>query len=267
MNDPLSHSSPSPSLPQPESPDDSYTYRRYDEFSSTLQSKLPSLPAKSPCRLLLSKGKNKAAQLSPHTVALLKDDDENSSNNNNDKKSDDTNKNKSKDKDRLTVQYPKGSTYNVKMKYLLPITNENKLIIVAPETVDYRRLCIVHTPNDHSFIEIGCDFALTCGNVDTPKKLGIDKSPTSLDIARENFPTLDLEEVDVLTDSKENLMNVLERYEMNDCSKLIVAIDINGNRELDAVVQCVQRVVDLWHPRLVIVKSRSLFSLMLEKGI
>mmetsp|Transcript_1721 Transcript_1721/g.2469 ORF Transcript_1721/g.2469 Transcript_1721/m.2469 type:complete len:294 (-) Transcript_1721:70-951(-) len=288
MHSPLSHLSvlqkPSKALPQPaEAEGISYKYHRYDEFSSSLQSQLgfPTLlPPKSPlmCRLLLSKGKNKTAQLSPHTVTLIKDNEEKSAGFDADEKEDDgertedenkiraNSKNKGGDR-RLTVQYPKGSTYNVKVDKLLPITQEDHLIIVSPETTDYRRLCIVQTPKDHSFVEIGCDFALTVGNVNaTEKKLGIDKSPSSLEIARKNFPALDLEEVDFLTESRESLMNILERYGMNDCNKLIVGIDINGNRELDAVVECLQRVLDFWHPRLVIVKSRALFGVLLEQG-
>ncbi len=245
------------SLPQSDAPEANYRYRRYDEFISTLQSQLDSLPSFYPCRLMISKGQNKTPQLSPYTVKLI----------NNNINNDGDEKQKPKKDDRLTVQYPKGSTYNVKTKYILPITQENQQIIVSPETTDYRRLCIVHTPKDHSFIEIGCDFAFTVGNVDCCKRVGIDKSPSSLEIAKNNFPTLDLEEIDVLTESKEGLMNILDRYEMTCKDKLIVAIDINGNRELEAVVQCLKRVLDIWEPRLVIVKSRSLFRLMIEQGI
>ena len=151
------------------------------------------------------------------------------------------------------------------MKNILPITQQSHLIIVAPETKYYRKLCIVQTPYDHSFIEIGCDFALTTGNVNCVQKLGIDKSPTSLEIAKSNFPDLPLEEVDILEESEENLMNLLERYEITDEDKLIVGIDINGNREYEAVRDCLQRVLDLWHPRLIIVKSRSMFSVLSEQ--
>ena len=41
-------------------------------------------------------------------------------------------------------------------------------------------------------------------------------------------------------------------------SSLVVAIDINGNRELEAVQQCLARVQSMWQPRLIIVKSRAL---------
>ncbi len=260
-------------LPQPkESPGPLYKYCRHDEFSSALHSQLScslSLPpSKAPlmCRLLLSKGKNKRAQLSPHIVTLIKGGGVDKL-----ERTEDTQtkkKGEGSDDDRLLVRYPKGSTYNVKRNKLLPITQDDHLIIVAPETSDYRRLCIVQTPKDHSFVEIGCDFALTVGNVNaTDRKLGIDKSSSSLEVARKNFPTLDLEEVDFLTESRENLMNMLERYKMNDCNKLIVGIDINGNRQLDAVVQCLQRVLDIWQPRLVVVKSRALFRVLLEQGL
>ncbi len=253
-------------LPQPKCIGNSYKYCHYDEFSSSLQSQIPTLPPNYPCRLLLSKGKNKAAQLSPHTVSLVVEDkdqkdriDENEGIDNH------TNTCPPLENQRRTVRYPKGSTYGVKTKYILPITQEKKLIIVAPETKYYRKLCIVQTPNDHSFIEIGCDFALTIGNVECTNRIGIDKSPTSLEIAHQNFPDLPLEEIDILEESEESLMNLLERYEINDRDKLIVGIDINGNRGLEAVMDCLQRVIDLWEPRLVIVKARSLFLAMQGK--
>ena len=231
-----------PSLPQPDAPDLKYTYTGSDKFTSSLQSQLKTFPPETPVRLMLSKGKNRAAQLSPHTVVLEENEEDGN-----------------EADDRLTVRYAKGSTYKVRTKHILPITKENNLIIVVPETVDYRRLCIVQTPQDHSFIEIGCDFALTVGNVHCCKRLGIDKSPSSLEIAKSNFPTLALEEIDILLENQESLMQLLKRYEMDDTSKLIVGIDINGNRALNAVVDCLKRVLDIWQPRLVIVKSRSLF--------
>ncbi len=42
----------------------------------------------------------------------------------------------------------------------------------------------------------------------------------------------------------------------------VVAIDVNGNREIDGVLQCLQSVINQdWkqHPRLIIVKSRYLY--------
>lgn len=48
--------------------------------------------------------------------------------------------------------------------------------------------------------------------------------------------------------------------------KLVVAIDINGNRELTAVEQVLARVMRCWEPELIVVKSRSLYSKMIEMG-
>jgi hypothetical protein len=45
---------------------------------------------------------------------------------------------------------------------------------------------------------------------------------------------------------------------------LVVAIDINGNRALEAVEACLERVLKLWNPRLVVVKSRSLYSKLVD---
>ena len=47
-------------------------------------------------------------------------------------------------------------------------------------------------------------------------------------------------------------------------SSLVVAIDINGNRELEAVRQCLQLVIQEWKPRLIIVKSRALYADLYE---
>ena len=44
-----------------------------------------------------------------------------------------------------------------------------------------------------------------------------------------------------------------------DSSMMVVAIDINGNRDINPVKQCIQIVMDRLCPRLIIVKSRSLY--------
>lgn len=43
-------------------------------------------------------------------------------------------------------------------------------------------------------------------------------------------------------------------------ASLVVAIDINGNRELQAVQKCIQIVIQEWKPRLIFVKSRALYA-------
>lgn len=50
------------------------------------------------------------------------------------------------------------------------------------------------------------------------------------------------------------------------CQPSVVAVDINGNRELPAVLKCVDSILNsrLDPPRLVIVKSRFLYARLLE---
>ena len=47
--------------------------------------------------------------------------------------------------------------------------------------------------------------------------------------------------------------------------RLVVAIDINGNRDLPAVIKCIQLVM-AWSPRLIVVKSRALHAKMVNEG-
>jgi hypothetical protein len=116
--------------------------------------------------------------------------------------------------DRVLVRYSKGSSYHVRRSNLIPILEhttvhyccDDKIVLVTPETPQYRRACVVHTYRE-SFLEIGCDFGITIDRVqaslvvggsvaritgaqdvpiddDKPRFLGIDKSPESIDIAR-----------------------------------------------------------------------------------
>ena len=98
-----------------------YTYHRHEKLTSTLQSEsnLKKLLPTSPCRFLLSKGKDgRKTQLSKDTVTVVQ--------NNNDSES---------SSDRIMIKYPKsGSTYKIRKEYLLPIIQEDNQIIVSPET-------------------------------------------------------------------------------------------------------------------------------------
>mmetsp|Transcript_65622 Transcript_65622/g.73459 ORF Transcript_65622/g.73459 Transcript_65622/m.73459 type:complete len:368 (+) Transcript_65622:96-1199(+) len=310
-----------------------YTYHRHEKVTSKLQSEsyvdkllvLSSATVSSstsvaaapppPCRFLFSKGKNgRKTQLSKDTVTVVPYNRSTSSsaalsstldcysdsnlNSNNNQNNDDRNRNQ-----RIMIKYPtSGSTYHIRKEYLLPILQEEYQILVSPETDIYRRLCWVHTQYQDRFIEIGCDYGLTSGEVNvgdsssvssssssfknnTTHKLGIDKSPKSIEIAKKNYPNDHFLEVDVLEITPQEMTDILEKYNLrqqqqqpqnNDgnnssnsnssSSKLVVAIDINGNRELNAVLQCLDRVLKYWEPKLVIVKSRSLYSKLIDMG-
>lgn len=158
--------------------------------------------------------------------------------------SESTTKAKARDDRRILVRYSKGATYRVRSYNLIPVlepcvhnvfdddddSNSKDssvaalppLVVIVPETNIYRRVAKVHTTPDDSFMEIGCDYGITCDKIynslvdagDVPKVwpvdektndgqalnvenkvsgssgdrvscLGIDKSKVSIDIANE----------------------------------------------------------------------------------
>jgi len=159
---------------------------------------------------------------------------------------------------RIKVQYPKGSTYECQPCNLLPVLEHvHHQILVLPETPEYRRACAIHTQVDEEFLEIGCDYGLTVAKVHqfgVKHVWGLDKSETSIAVARERYPELEFELCDILVQDPKTKG-----------SPKVVAMDINGNRDLPAVLHCCQRVVELYEPRLIIVKSRALDALLQEK--
>lgn len=185
---------------------------------------------------MLSKGKKKTPQLSLRARVVEECED---------------------DQERILVRYPSGSTYRVRRSNLMPVLeHESHIIFVTSETNDYRRTAIVQTrPEDH-FIEIGCDFGILVDSVDCQSRLGVDKSEESIRIAKERYP------------SREFLLgDMFEDLELEIKQPLVVAIDINGNRMLPAVLKCLQLVLDTMSPRLVVVKSRELYAEMVKSEI
>ncbi|CAJ1940090.1 unnamed protein product [Cylindrotheca closterium] len=215
-------------LPQPNDPASTpYQYLFFDKIESEF---FPSqLTPQTLSWVLLSKGKRKS-QLSMRARVLEEPDSEN----------------------RVLVQYPKGSTYRVRRKNLMPVLeHQSNLILVASETNDYRRSAIVHTLESDSFMEIGCDFGILVDSVHCESKIGIDKSEESIGIAKERYPSRDF-----------LLADVFEDFDASAHKPTVVAIDINGNRLLPAVIDCIQLVMDAWSPRLIVVKSRELYAKM-----
>ena len=153
---------------------------------------------------------------------------------------------------RVLVKYPLGSTYRVRRKNLMPVLeHHSNLILVASETEDYRRSAVVHTLKTDSFMEIGCDFGILVDTVDCDSRIGIDKSEESIGIAKERYP------------SREFLLaDVFEDFDTTAHKPTVIAIDINGNRALPAVIDCIQLAIDAWSPRLIVVKSRELYAKM-----
>ena len=215
------------------------------------------------------------------------------------------------DEPRVLVRYPKGSTYHVRKSFLLPVlepgvVTSDRIVLVVPETPEYRRASVVHTCVGEGFLEIGCDYGMCVDRVrkalsevgavplvatatgdarenvvakeDSNKNdgrgqnrvacLGVDKSPESIEIATERYPDTTFSVEDALSDEGTAKMRALCKQKLVGGHPNVVAIDINGNRLLDHVVECVERVMnpgndvvigENWDlPRLIIVKSRFL---------
>ena len=220
---------------------------------------------------------------------------DNNNNNNNNNNSDD---------ERVLIRYPKGSTYRVRRTNICPVLEHEKgLVLIYPETPAYRKSCVTHTYQNDRFLEIGCDFGPTIDKVqrglqqggivsmdanqnekqpideEVPPMektkvqcLGIDKSQVSIDIAKERYPHCYFTLEDALTVEGTQQLRQLCQDVMLGGYPTIVAIDINGNREISAVMQCINHLMnpinppDGWVlPRLIIVKSRLLHHAMLAK--
>ena len=222
-------------LPQPTTPGAApYRYVKFEqvghEFFDDFPLESSRLLPETLCWVLLSKGKKKTPQLYERArVGHLPEDEP----------------------DRATVRYPSGKTYRVRKTNLMPVLeHNNRLILVASETNDYRRMATVHTTKEDNFMEIGCDFGILVDSVDSKTRLGLDKSEESIRIARKRYPNRTFLLGDVFGDD----------ISINLESPSVIAIDINGNRLLPAVLDCIQLVVDRWSPRLIIVKSRELYT-------
>ena len=140
---------------------------------------------------------------------------------------------------------------------------------MASETTDYRRLAIVHTRKEDHFLEIGCDFGTLVDSVDAASSLGVDKSEESILGAQQRYPNRHFMVGDVFDESDLDRINATITATVSSSSEkqpLVVAIDINGNRELPAVLRCIQLAMDTWSPRLVIVKSRELYAVMMPQN-
>ena len=177
------------------------------------------------------------------------------------------------------VQYPKGSTYHVKRTHICRVLDKDddqRSILVWPETDVYRKSCLMHTlPANEAFIEIGCDHGPTVDRVasalqDPSLALGIDMADDSIASARQRYPQYTFLQWDCLASSDNTvvlpvtLQTLLDRP---DCASYNIAIDIGGNRPLPAVLMCLQRLLTdvRLSPRIVFVKSRELYHALLEE--
>lgn len=116
--------------------------------------------------------------------------------------------------------------------------------------------------------------------------IGYDKSIQSIEIARQRYPKCSFQLLDVFKDvlppppvshfptdkERKSTVTTVDTIRRNSCGNRItstgvVAIDINGTRELRAVLDCIDIVKNHYHPRLIIVKSRALYKLQLQQQV
>ncbi len=220
-------------LPQPtDTESQPYRYLKFEhienEFFNDPENK--TLFPETLCWVLSSKGKGKTPQLYERARVVLSCED---------------------DDHRILMRYPKGSTYRVRRSNLMPVLeHQSHLVLVASETNDYRRTAIVHTRNEDHFLEIGCDFGILVDSVDAKTSLGVDKSEESIQIARQRYPNREYILGDIFEDDLTIPLG----------APSVVAIDINGNRMLPAVLDCIQLAMEKFSPRLIVVKSRELYA-------
>ncbi|CAB9506412.1 expressed unknown protein [Seminavis robusta] len=176
---------------------------------------------------------------------------------------------------RILVRYPKGSTYRVKRENLLPVLMHSSLIVVLAETNLYRRFAVVHTRPNDAFTEIGCDVGILVHRIwehsTCPQYVsGMDKAPEDIAQAQQRYPNCKFvtwnvpllqtsQEQDTTSTDNHNPPLPMDLFPQSR-KELVVAIDINGNRELEAVQHCIRIVIQEWKPRLIIVKSRELYA-------
>ena len=90
--------------------------------------------------------------------------------------------------------------------------------------------------------------------------LGIDISAESIDIARKSHSGFCFDVIDALSvQGLEAIKNLSDKTLGG--PPTVVAIDINGVREVEAVQKCIRNAMTLG-PRLIIVKSRNLYPLL-----
>lgn len=176
------------------------------------------------------------------------------------------------DTNRIQVRYSSGSTYRVRPRFLDGILTDAALlddtttttsscttgiVLVYPETHDYRRACVLHTGPNEAVCEIGCAKGHTCyklwetGAQQSRIPLGLDKSPTCIAEARQRFPQCQFQLADIFDPGMD--------WRSTAAAPQVVAMDLNGTRELPAVLRGMELVQKHWQPRLMVVKSRALY--------
>eukprot|EP00164_Ancoracysta_twista_P013375 GFYU01021328.1.p1 GENE.GFYU01021328.1~~GFYU01021328.1.p1 ORF type:complete len:288 (-),score=73.93 GFYU01021328.1:162-1025(-) len=173
----------------------------------------------------------------------------------------------SKFKGRCRIRYENdGSLYHIRPTQMMKIENiERKCIIVTEDTEAYRKVSKLQAHADDGFLEVGSSFGKATVQVHEVCKniVGIDISQDHLDQARESYPDIQFEHLNLFDElgAHRKIAKMHRRLNFNK-----VMIDINGNRMMKAVVEAVHVCNQLINPGLIIVKSVELFAVLQQQA-
>lgn len=166
---------------------------------------------------------------------------------------------------RMLMRFSDNSSAHIRPRMLIPCLNcttARVTVRVVTETTDfYRRMAKSCISASDFCIEIGSDFGVTTEVIaqSCRKVVGVDKSKSSVIKAREQYPLIPFLCCDVFREP--DRLKMLHAEDKVDGGEGInvAFIDINGNRPLPAVLECVDLVERLLAPRIIVIKSKELF--------
>jgi hypothetical protein len=116
-------------------------------------------------------------------------------------------------------------------------------------------------------LEIGSDLGVCCNIVSkacgVKNVVGVDLAPLSVSRARASYPDVHFEVLDVLQVGASQRLHELEEGAGGGRFNKVL-IDINGNRDVEALTLVIKMVINDLHPDTLIVKNRALFKQVQE---
>eukprot|EP00958_Prasinococcus_capsulatus_P002468 scaffold211_cov447-Prasinococcus_capsulatus_cf.AAC.6 len=175
---------------------------------------------------------------------------------------------------RLRVVYQDGSSYHCRPERLIhlqgslsPPQLQGRPVLVCNDTHQYRRAGRMYVEPADTLLELGCDFGPTVLALEKhcDVAIGVDKNKLHVAAAEKalsefchgrNDTKCSFHALDIFLELKALKALVKDK---RGPGPLFVMIDINGNRPLDIVAECLELVCSHFGPRMVIVKSMKLW--------
>jgi hypothetical protein len=142
--------------------------------------------------------------------------------------------------------------------------SDKRAYFITPTTDLYRRFAKTQGTEKEIFIEIGSDFGQTTSIMSQrfPFVVGLDKSDSHVIESRIRHPKCSFVTADVFKNPEclKECLTMFPKNEDNTERSCVVLVDINGNRPMDAVKACVEIVEEQLKPRIIVVKSKELYT-------